>query len=170
MSALISRWFTPKVMLFTQMIIAIILQILIVIYALESVTLLFTLSCLYGAISGPTYPTIMGWADRYVEATGMVIAIIGIGNGVGGFVSTLVLAHINQKHGSLTVFLFGLIMSISILVILIPLQIFSHIKGDRHNHIQPTHIHQGVNAECDDLDSQIMMTMTTLHVFWEMTK
>lgn len=131
-STFISKWITTQIMLFSQLFLVCILQMLMVLYGLDSVTVLFVLTCLYGAASGPTYPTIMSWADRYIEATGMVIAVIDIGIGVGGFIATVFYSYINQTYGSLGIFIVGFVFSIVMVGVITPLQIVGHLKGDRH--------------------------------------
>lgn len=150
LSALLSRWLTIHTMLFAQLGIACFIQLLVIFYALESEASLWVFSCLFGIISGPTYPTLMSWADRYVEATGVVIAVIDIGIGLGGFTTIITLSRLYENHGSLSVFVLCFIFSVALCFILVPLQIVSSLRGDRHKNAPPSHIIQGVNPQYND--------------------
>ena len=130
--ALISHWLPIKPFVFVQLLISSFLQLLLFFYGLESNATLWILSALFGIVAGPTYPSIMSWADRYVEASGVVIAVIDIGIGLGGFIALWLYGHTYETSDSVGVFLLGLVYGIILLAILIPLQIASSFHGDRH--------------------------------------
>lgn len=132
LSGVLSKWVPVHILLFSQLIVACIIQVLLVLFGLSSTALFCSLICLSALFMGPTYPLVMSWCDRYIEATGVVIAIIDLGIGTGSFISLWLGGSLNQKHGSESILIFDAILGGCVLTILIPLQIVSHIKGDRH--------------------------------------
>ena len=129
--ALISGKVPIQVMLFTELILGAYLHMLLWFYGLVSVTSLFILCGLLGFVTGPTYPSVMAWADRYIEATGVVISVIDVGLGLGGFASLWTSAYLYDEYGAVAIFLLGLVLAITLIAIILPLQIVSHVHGDR---------------------------------------
>ena len=130
--AFLAHWLPIESLLFTQVVATVVLQLLMYFYGVESIVALWTLTALYGLSAGPTFPSMMSWASKYIETTGMVLAIIDIGNGVGGFLALWFYGVIHEDYGSSGVFLMGLINGTVIIVLLIPLQIVSLIHGKSH--------------------------------------
>ena len=99
---------------------------------LNSFTLLWVFLCAFGVATGPNYPSVMAWADRYIQVTGFVMVVIDLGIGLGGFAATWAAGQVYDNYPLQAMFFFSLIAASVMAVILIPLQVASCHHGDRH--------------------------------------
>ena len=130
--ALFLQWVPIKIFLFAQLCLATCTQLLLYFYGLKSNASLWILTSFFAVLSGPTYPSLMCWADCYIDASGVAIAVIDIGIGLGGFLTLWLYAHAYNVLGSAGVFLLILLFSAVMFLLLTPLQIVSAIHGDRY--------------------------------------
>lgn len=121
-----------QVLVFVELIGTCFFMIALTIWGLQEELYLWIFSCAAGLFIGPNYPSIMAWADRYVEATGMVITVIDLGIGIGAFLATLVGGILFHQKGPEWLFYMSVGGAVFMLGVLIPLQIVSSRYGDRH--------------------------------------
>ena len=57
---------------------------------------------------GPSYVSLMAWVDRYIEVTGLVVATIDVGIGLGSLLSTWAVGLLLHSHGGTVCYWFSL--------------------------------------------------------------
>ena len=109
---------------------------LLVFYGFHSEVTFWCLTCAMGIFSGPCYPCVMAWADRYIEMEGVMVAMIDVGIGLGGFISLYLGGYLLHTRGSVYIFIMSAAASLMLFISMVTLQIYCHIRGDRYK-IQP---------------------------------
>ena len=133
--AVITRCVPIQIVLLIEISMALLLQMYLVFYGMNSPTSLWLLTCSLVMFTAPTYPTVMAWADRYVEVTGAVVAIIDIGIGLGGFIALVISGSLFQNQGPQAVLTFGFVLGILLTCVYVPMQVSGYRRGDRHKAI-----------------------------------
>ena len=149
--AVVSKYVRIQIVLFVEVMAGLLLQMYLTFYGLHSDAALWTLSCSLVFFTAPTYPTAMAWADRYIEVTGSVVAMIDIGIGLGGFTALFITGNLFQNHGSQAVLKFGLALAVLVTAVYLPLQLISWRNGDRHANKQELEDTVSVHDSLDDL-------------------
>ena len=101
---------------------------------------------------GPNYVSLMAWVDRYIEVTGLVVATIDVGIGLGSLLSTWAVGLLLHSHGGTVCYWFTLGGAVLVLVILVPAQIMGLIEGDRHAIVKVT----DMTGEPDTLENLLL--------------
>ena len=107
-------------------------HVLLAVLGLNGSVQFWVLSGMLGFWSGPAYPSIVAWANQYIEVQGYVMAVIDLGIGVGTFVSSWLSGYLFQYHGSVSVFSFCSAGSALLLLVLLPYQIIASKHGERY--------------------------------------
>ena len=153
--AVVSKYVRIQIVLFVEVIVGLMLQMYLAFYGLHSDASLWTLTCLLVFFTAPTYPTVMAWADRYIEVTGAVVAMIDIGIGLGGFTALFITGNLFQNHGSQAVLTFALILAVLVTAVYLPLQLIAWRNGDRHANKQNLEDTVSVHDSLDDLRDDV---------------
>ena len=119
-------------LLWIQSILLLVTHILLALVALDGDIQFWVLSGLCGFWSGPAYPSIIAWANNYLEVHGYVMAIVDLGIGVGSFLSSWLSGYLFQYYGSKFVFYLVIAGSGIMLLVLLPHQIVAIRHGDRY--------------------------------------
>ena len=91
--------------------------------------------CSVTFFASPIYPAVMAWADRYIEVTGLVVAVIDTGIGVGVFASSWLSGLIFQRKGSQVLLYFCFSCASGLFLVIFLMQIVGAIHGDRYKKI-----------------------------------
>ena len=135
-SAFISKCLNIKLLLFIQVMTALVLSFCLMFSGMSSAIALAVTSCLLNFMLDPIYPSIMAWADRFIIVTGSVVAIIDIGIGLGEFVALFIAGVFFQNRGSQSILTLCFLLTALVVLVYIPLQAVSWRHGDRHEHIE----------------------------------
>ena len=85
--------------------------------------MLWILSNVLSFVAAPTYSTVMVWSNQYLKPTGVVVAIIDLGIGVGNFSATWLGGFLFDNFGGQYIFYLSLLFAAFMLCIIVPLQI-----------------------------------------------
>ena len=129
--ALLSLFIPIQLITLILVIGGVLVQTIMIFYALESVTYFWILCCILSLFMGPVYPSMMGWVDRYIEVNGVVIAVIQVGIGTGGLSGMFLTNYIFQRFGIKGMLDLALVYGAGLATVFIPLQIIAHIRGTR---------------------------------------
>lgn len=140
LAGLLSQWFDNRILLIGQLLLGCYIQMLMTFYALSDTTSLWTLTCLLGLVTGSTYSSILAWANRYIKSSGLLLAVIDVGVGLGGCVSLVVGGYLYDEYGSLGVFTLCLLYGVILLTIFVPLQVVAFINGNRYEHVDTSSV------------------------------
>ena len=110
-----------------------------------------------GLFIGPNYASLMAWVDRYIEVTGLVVATIDVGIGLGSLLSTWAVGLLIHRYGGTVCYWFSLGGAVLVLMTLVPAQIMGLIEGDRHDIVEVTDTDQDVmTGEPDTLQNPLL--------------
>ncbi|XP_013413365.1 major facilitator superfamily domain-containing protein 4A-like [Lingula anatina] len=98
-SALISKWVKPSFILGTVVLGQLLAGILLCTEAGNNVSVFWFVNCLYGLAIGPVYPGALVWVNRYIQVSGMVLAVVLIGGSAGGFIYQWIVGIVFQLYG-----------------------------------------------------------------------
>ena len=118
-------------LVFTGIVSVLILSLFLLFFGFTSEVSFWCLTCAVGSFAGPCYPSVMAWADRYIEMDGIMVALVDLGIASGGFMSQYVGGHIIHHNGPVYAFVLCTAAAGYLLVVIIALQIYCSIKGDR---------------------------------------
>ena len=133
LAGILSHWIPLQVIVMCMIFSELVMHIVMALFALESTTLLWSLSCVTGFMLGPTYPSVISWYNRYVEMTGMLVAVADIGVGFGTTSSTWLSGFLFQYKGPEFVFYMLVAAGVAVCLVLVPMQIVFAVKGERFN-------------------------------------
>ena len=105
--------------------------ILLTLFAFNREWILWSLVCVISVFSGPCYPTLMAWADRYTVMDGIMVAIVDVGIASGAAFTLYVGAHIIHHNGPIYAFVLSGAGVTFLLAIMIILQIICYRRGHR---------------------------------------
>ena len=143
----LSHCISIKIILFLEICLQLCTVIAFVLFGLSTKLVFVVLLCLCSFFMSPVYPSVMAWTDRYIEVSGLVVAVIDTGIGVGALISTYISGVIFQRFGAQSLFYFALTCASLVLVVLTSMQIGGGIHGDRYKA-------QIVNAQCAEDDEK----------------
>ena len=125
-------------LLWVQSICLLATHILLAVIALNGPIEFWVLSGMCGLWCGPAYPSIVAWANNYLEVHGYIMAIIDLGIGAGTFISSWLCGYLFEYYGSVYVFYLCAAGSGLVLMVLLPLQITASKHGDRYQNTENT--------------------------------
>ena len=143
----LSHCISIKIILFLEICLQLCTVIAFVLFGLSTKLVFVVLLCLCSFFMSPVYPSVMAWTDRYIEVSGLVVAVIDTGIGVGALISTYISGVIFQRFGAQSLFYFALTCASLVLVVLTSMQIGGGIHGDRYKA-------QIVNVQCAEDDEK----------------
>lgn len=121
-----------QTMVLVELITVFVIMVIISIVGFKVEMCFWFLVCILGVFMGPNYPSVMAWADRYIEATGFVVAIIDTGIGAGAFIAFLGGGLVLQRLDAQWLFYLCSVSTAFVLALFLPMQVVSSKRGDRH--------------------------------------
>ena len=129
--ALLSLFIPIQIITLILIVGAVMVQIVMIFYALNSVTYFWVLCCAMSIFIGPVYPSMLGWVDRYIEMNGVIMAMIQVGLGTGGLSGMFLTNYVFQRFHAQAVMYLALLYGTGLATVFIPLQIIAHLRGTR---------------------------------------
>ena len=130
--AVIAIWLPIQAIVLTLVCGAVAVQVLLLLYGLQSIEYLWTLACVTATFITPTFPSVMAWANVYIDVTGVVIGVLNLGVGLGGLSCMYLSGYLFQHRGSRAVLQLSLLCGSALAGVFIVLQIVAHRRGSKH--------------------------------------
>lgn len=86
-------------------------------------------NCAFAFCSAPLTATGMGWMSRYMTFTAMVMVVIDLGRGVGGFVASWVFGYLLQHYGPQWIIYAALSCAGAMNMVIIAMQLLVYCNG-----------------------------------------
>ena len=130
--ALLALCVPVQVILTTIIAGAVTTQTLLLMYGLQSVEHFWILSCLTSLFITPNYPTLMAWANVYIDVTGVVTGVFNVGIGLGGLSCMFLSGYLFDHSGSHAVLQLALIYGAALAGMFLLLQTVAHWRGNKY--------------------------------------
>ena len=131
--AILSHFISIKFIAFCELTLQVVSFICLALFGLKSQLSFSILVCVCSFFMQPLYPALMAWSNRYIEVTGLVVAVIDTGIGIGYLLSSWISGIVYQRFGAQSILYFSLSCSAVVLAIAILMQVRSSYHGDRFN-------------------------------------
>ena len=128
----IAIWLPIQVIMLTLVCGAVAVQVLLLLYGLQGIEYFWILSCVTASFIAPLHPSIMAWANAYIDVTGVAIGVLNIGFGLGGLSCMYLSGYLFQHRGSRAVLQLSLLCGSALAGVFIVLQIVAHRRGSKH--------------------------------------
>lgn len=101
------------------------------VFAVRNSTILWVFTCSFGLFLSPLFPTLLVWADLYVEMTAIAVSVAYVGSAIGGMVYQWLGGYLLEYHGPPTIMQLILGYSLNLGVIYLIIQTISAKHGKR---------------------------------------
>ena len=167
-SVFLAPWVRVHVMVYVECILIILCLLALAMlstFDMPGTLYLWIMIPLIGFIMSPNYASVMAWINRYIEVTGLVVATIDVGIGLGSLLSTWAVGLLLHRYGSTVCYWFSLGGAVLVMMPLVPSQIMGLIEGDRHDnkHVSDndhdetaTPEHMSEEPSLDDNDDELI--------------
>lgn len=130
--AVLAMFLRIQIIVCVEFMASIIFSIALSVAGFDAEIFFWFLVCGFGFFLGPTYSSVMAWTDRYIEATGFVVAVMEVGIGLGSFSAVYIGGYVLQRVGAQWLFYISAGFAVCSLVLFVPMQLLSTKYGDRH--------------------------------------
>ena len=138
LSALLAKCMPIQVIVFIQIMVILASQIVLVLLGLQNVTAYWVGSCAFNMFSSPLFPSVLAWADKYVQMTAVAVAVVDVATGIGSFVFAWLAGYVfhYKEQGALWVLYLSLGCGITMSLLMILLQICGSCHGNRFDRVR----------------------------------
>ena len=127
---IVAKWLPVHIMMFIEITGMLACVILLNVFNDNRVAF-WVLSTCFGFFKSPLYPTGLGWLNRYMEVTSMVILVVNIGGATGGIFGQWLTGYLFQHYGPQSFLYTILVWTILVAVFFSIMHFIAHRHGDR---------------------------------------
>ncbi|CAH1777165.1 unnamed protein product [Owenia fusiformis] len=97
---IITKWCPMWILIYFELFTAFAMSVCLVTVGLSDPVLYWVFTCVLLSVTSPLWPGMMAWAEPYMEVTGSVVALWGMGAGITGFGLDIISGWVFQNLGS----------------------------------------------------------------------
>ena len=133
LAAVVAKFLAIQAIVFIQMFFILIATVTLLLWGLEYAVVYWVATCVFNTFSSPLFPSVLAWADKYVQMTAVAVAVVDVATGIGALVFTWLAGYVfdYKTNGAAWILYLTLGCTVAMTLFMVAMQILGSCHGNR---------------------------------------